>query len=263
MLITSLANPTIKMLRALRQRKARDEQGRYLIEGIRLVAEAIQCNAPLDMLIVAPELLTSAFAHELVANYAATGGRVLTVSAAVFASLAEKEHPQGIAAVGRIEYTALESFPMAQVGWIALVEVADPGNLGTILRTADSAGFSGVILVGATTDPFDPAAVRASMGALFSQRLARADWGHLVAWCRAHGIGLVGSSDRGALDYRTATYPRPLVLALGSEREGLSADQLANCDCVVRIPMRGRSDSLNLAVAAGVLMYEVTRHDDF
>lgn len=259
MLITSLANPTIKALRALRQRKTRDEQGRYLIEGIRLVAEAIQCRAPLDMLIVAPELLTSAFAHELVDNYAGSGGKVLTVSAEVFTSLAGKEHPQGIAAVGRIQYTPLAELPVANVGWVALVEVADPGNLGTVLRTADGAGFSGVILVGATTDPFDPAAVRASMGALFSQTVTRASWAELIAWCRARQITLVGSSDRGASDYRTTPYRQPLVLALGSERQGLSAEQLTDCDLVARIPMRGRSDSLNLAVAAGVLMYEITR----
>ncbi len=259
MLITSLANPTIKALRALRQRKARDEQGRYLIEGIRLVAEAIQCQAPLEMLIVAPELLTSAFARELAATYAAGGGRVLTVSAAVFASLAEKEHPQGIAAVGHIHYTPLARLPAAPIGWVALVEVADPGNLGTILRTADGAGFSGVVLVGATTDPFDPAAVRASMGAIFSQQIARATWDELAAWSRAQRLTLVGSSDQGATDYRAIAYPRPLALALGSERHGLSAAQLADCDLVARIPMRGRSDSLNLAVAAGVLMYEITR----
>lgn len=260
MLITSLANPTIKAIRALRQRKARDEQGRYLIEGIRLVAEAIRCKAPLDMLIVAPDLLTSTFAREIAADYAAHGGKVLTVSASVFASLAGKEHPQGLAAVGRIKYTPLAELPATETGWVALVEVADPGNLGTVLRTADGASFSGVILVGATTDPFDPEAVRASMGALFSQPIARASWTELVEWSRARQIALVGSSDRGAHDYRTAPYPQPLVLVLGSERQGLSVDQLAVCDLVVRIPMRGRSDSLNLAVAAGVLMYEITRH---
>ncbi|MBO9317999.1 MAG: RNA methyltransferase [Chloroflexus sp.] len=259
MIITSLANPTIKALRALKQRKARDEQGRYLIEGIRPVAEAIQCGAPLEMLIVAPDLLSSAFAHDVITTYAAEGGKILTVSAAVFTSLTEKEHPQGLAAVGYIRYTTLSELPPAAVGWVALVEVADPGNLGTILRTADGAGFSGVILVGTTTDPFDPAAVRASMGALFSQHIVRTDWRDLLAWCRQRQITLVGSSDRGACDYRTAPYSRPLVLVLGSERHGLSDEQLADCDLVVRIPMRGRSDSLNLAVAAGILMYEITR----
>lgn len=259
MIITSLANPTIKALRALKQRKARDEQGRYLIEGIRPVAEAIQCGAPLEMLIVAPDLLSSAFAHDVITTYAAEGGKILTVSAAVFTSLTEKEHPQGLAAVGYIRYTTLSELPPAAVGWVALVEVADPGNLGTILRTADGAGFSGVILVGTTTDPFDPAAVRASMGALFSQPIVRTDWRDLLAWCRQRQITLVGSSDRGACDYRTAPYSRPLVLVLGSERHGLSDEQLADCDLVVRIPMRGRSDSLNLAVAAGILMYEITR----
>lgn len=259
MMITSLANPTIKALRALRQRKARDEQGRYLIEGIRPVAEAIQCGAPLDMLVVAPELLNSSFAHELIDTYAAGGGKILTVSAAVFSSLADKDNPQGLAAVGRIHYTPLPNLSPAPVGWVVLVEVADPGNLGTILRTADGAGFSGVILVGATTDPFDPAAVRASMGALFSQQIARTSWPDLLTWARQHRIALVGSSDRGASDYRTTTYPRPLLLVLGSERHGLTDEQLAACDLVVRIPMRGRSDSLNLAVAAGILMYEATR----
>jgi TrmH family RNA methyltransferase len=259
MIITSLANPTIKALRALKQRKARDEQGRYLIEGIRPVAEAIQCGAPLEMLIVAPDLLSSAFAHDVITTYAAEGGKILTVSAAVFTSLTEKEHPQGLAAVGLIRYTPLSELPSATVGWVALVEVADPGNLGTVLRTADGAGFSGVILVGTTTDPFDPAAVRASMGALFSQPIVRTDWRDLLAWCRQRQITLVGSSDRGACDYRTAPYSRPLVLVLGSERHGLSDEQLADCDLVVRIPMRGRSDSLNLAVAAGILMYEITR----
>jgi TrmH family RNA methyltransferase len=259
MIITSLANPTIKALRALKQRKARDEQGRYLIEGIRPVAEAIQCGAPLEMLIVAPDLLSSAFAHDVITTYAAEGGKILTVSAAVFTSLTEKEHPQGLAAVGHIRYTPLSELPPATVGWVALVEVADPGNLGTVLRTADGAGFSGVILVGTTTDPFDPAAVRASMGALFSQPIVRTDWRDLLAWCRQRQITLVGSSDRGACDYRTAPYSRPLVLVLGSERHGLSDEQLADCDLVVRIPMRGRSDSLNLAVAAGILMYEITR----
>jgi len=259
MIITSLANPTIKALRALKQRKARDEQGRYLIEGIRPVAEAIQCGAPLEMLIVAPDLLSSAFAHDVITTYAAEGGKILTVSAAVFTSLTEKEHPQGLAAVGLIRYTPLSELPSATVGWVALVEVADPGNLGTVLRTADGAGFSGVILVGTTTDPFDPAAVRASMGALFSQPIVRTDWRDLLAWCRQRQITLVGSSDRGACDYRTSPYSRPLVLVLGSERHGLSDEQLADCDLVVRIPMRGRSDSLNLAVAAGILMYEITR----
>jgi len=259
MIITSLANPTIKALRALKQRKARDEQRRYLIEGIRPVTEAIQCGAPLEMLIVAPDLLSSAFAHDVITTYAAEGGKILTVSAAVFTSLTEKEHPQGLAAVGYIRYTTLSELPPAAVGWVALVEVADPGNLGTILRTADGAGFSGVILVGTTTDPFDPVAVRASMGALFSQPIVRTNWNDLLAWCRQQQITLVGSSDRGACDYRTAHYSRPLVLVLGSERHGLSDEQLADCDLVVRIPMRGRSDSLNLAVAAGILMYEITR----
>jgi len=142
---------------------------------------------------------------------------------------------------------------------VALDGVQYPGNLGTVLRTAEAVGAEGIVLLDRTADPYDPLAVRASLGALFALPLARADFADLVDWARQHGARLVGTSPRAAIDYRAARYARPLVLVLGGERSGLAPARLDACDEVVRIPMSGRGDSLNLAVAAGLLLYEAYR----
>lgn len=259
-MITSVTNPTIKRLRALRQRKARDESGLCLVEGIRPVAEALQSGAELEQLLVAPSLLRSAFAHELVAAQRAAGTPVLEVSPEVFASLAQKEGPQGLAAVVRQRFSRLAALPLdARLGPVALVEPADPGNLGTIIRTADAAGAAGVIILGPGADPYDPAALRASMGAAFSLPLVRTSWEQFVAWKQASGLPLIGTSDQASLDFQAVVYPQPAVLLMGSERAGLSPAQRARCDLMVAIPMHGQSDSLNLAVATGVMLYELLR----
>jgi RNA methyltransferase, TrmH family len=259
-MLTSLSNPTIKHIRALRQRKAREESGQCWIEGIRLVGEAVQAGAEIEHLVVAPDLLTSDFAHELLAAQAQAGVTYLEVSAEVFRSLSAKDGPQGIAAVVRQRWHSLATLPATNgIGYIALDAIADPGNLGTILRTADAVGTGGVILLGPTTDPYDPAAVRASMGALFAQPLVRSSFAELQAWARQRQFPLIGTSDRGPNHFQQVAYKLPAVLLMGSEREGLADEQLAACELVVHLPMAGRSDSLNLAVATGVMLYELLR----
>lgn len=259
-MITSHANPTIKALRALRRRKDREIQHRYLVEGIRPVAEAVQLQAPIELLVTAPELLNSDFAQQLVQDFARTGGTVIEVSTAVFTSLAEREHPQGLIAVVSSRLTQLAEITLdATALWLVLNDVADPGNLGTIMRSADATGVPGLILLGDSTDPFDPAAVRAGMGAHFNLRIVRCSWQEFYSWQQQHGYHLLGTSDQAAQDYRGLAPARPLLLMMGSERQGLRAEQLAACETVARIPMRGRSDSLNLAVATGVMLYELTR----
>jgi TrmH family RNA methyltransferase len=143
---------------------------------------------------------------------------------------------------------------------VALDAAQDPGNIGTILRTSDAVGGAGLLLLGQSADPYDPGALRASMGAIFSQRLVKTDFTQLLQWARQQHIPLVGTSDSASTDYRAAHYHQPTVLLMGSERAGLSQEQQAQCDLVVKIPMVGRSDSLNLAVATGVLLYELFRH---
>jgi TrmH family RNA methyltransferase len=258
--ITSPANPAVKQIRALRQRKERDAAGLCFVEGIRQVAEAVHSGAAVERLVVAPELLSSAFAQELVARQRAAGAPLLELSADVFAGLSQKDGPQGLAAVVRQRWADLAAARLAAPpGWVALVEPADPGNLGTIIRTADAVGAAGVILIGPGADPYDPAALRASMGAAFAVPLARCSWDEFAAWRRSAGAYLLGAADGAAAHFQSAAFPQPLVLLMGSERHGLSPAQQAACDQVVAIPMRGRADSLNLAVATGVMLYELLR----
>ncbi len=256
-MLTSRNNPTIKHIRALRQRKERESSGTFWIEGIRIVAEALQLGAAIEHIVVAPDQLHSAFGQQLVEQARAQGCTVIEVSAEVFASLSSKEGPQGLGAVVRQHWSALADISTTGLGWIALNAVSDPGNLGTILRTSDAVGASGVMLIGATTDPFDPGTVRASMGALFSQRLIRTTWAEFADWKAHSGWSVVGAADSASCDYQDYVYPQPLIVLMGSEREGLSLEQQALCDAMVSIPMVGRSDSLNLAVATSVLVYEV------
>lgn len=223
-----------------------------------MVAEALQLSAPVEVLIAAPDLLVSDFGRSLLDQAQEKGITTLEVSDEVFASLSVKEGPQGLAALVHEQWTSLDqSQPAPGDIWVALDTVADPGNLGTILRTGDAAGARGVILLDQSTDPYDPTALRASMGAVFAQQLIRATHSEFAGWQRRGGYIVVGTSDAAAVDYHHARYPNPVILLMGSERQGLSEGLLAMCSQVVRIPMAGRSDSLNLAVATGIVLYEV------
>lgn len=263
-LITSTANSHVKAIRALRHRKEREATGLAFVEGIRIVAEAFELNADIRTAVIAPDLLNSDFARDLAAKLRRAGILTLDVTPTVFAGLSVKEGPQGIGMVVAQRWGSLTDLdPNGDLCWVALDRVADPGNLGTILRTSDAVGGSGVILIGPSADPYDPAAVRASMGALFAQHLVRADAAELAAWKARHCCLLVGASGRSSVDFQAAHYIPPVVLLMGSEREGLSAEDLELCDLVVSLPMAGRSDSLNLAVATGVMLYEIfTRNRD-
>ena len=257
-IISSRSNPAIKAIRALAGRKQREQCGLFFVDGLHLVGAAVQQRAEIETCVVAPDLLTSAFGVDLVRTLAQHGAQVVDVTADVFHSLAAKEHAQGIGVVARQRWQSLaRARPEAGQCWVALDTVHYPGNLGTILRTCDAVGAAGVILLGNTTDPYDPAAVRASLGAIFSQRLARASFAEFAAWRRQHQLAVVGTSPAAALDYQAISYQAPLVLLMGSEPRGLAREQQALCDLVVHIPMVGHSDSLNLAVATGLMLYEV------
>ena len=258
MLISSRNNPTVKAIRALRDRKERQRTGLFFVEGIRIVGEAAQLGGEIESVIVAPDLLQSTFALDTVRGLK-DKAQIVEVSREVFESLSDKAGPQGLGAVIRQRWHPLSALAKqaAPQFFVALDSPQDPGNIGTILRTADSAGASGVILLGPSADPYDGSAVRASMGAIFAQPLARASVEEFAAWKRQYGFTVIGTSDKAALDYRACNYTAPLVLLMGSEREGLPNALAALCDTMVRIPMLGRSDSLNLAVATGVMLYAI------
>lgn len=260
-MITSTSNPAIKQIRRLAERKERQQTGLFYIEGLRIVGEAVDRGWKIVHLIASPELLSSLFGQQLIQKHRSAGGSVLEVSAEVFRSISAKDGPQGIGAVVEQRWSKLEqTAPKAKQLWVALDSIQDPGNLGAILRTLDAVGGRGVILLDQSTDPYDPAAVRGSMGAIFSLDLVKTSFPQFVEWIRYHHIPLIGTSDRAASDYHYADYPDRFILLMGSERQGLQEHHLALCDQVVRIPMLGRSDSLNLAVATAVILYEVYNH---
>ena len=258
LIISSITNSRIKYIRSLVHRSEREQAQLFFIEGIRIVAEAIQLHAEIQTLVYAPTLLKSSFGMELVRQQEQRGVSCLEVSADVFKSLSVKDGPQGLGAVVSQHWEHLHSIQGNEgLCWIALDSAQDPGNIGTILRTSDAVGAAGLLLLGSCADPYDAGALRASMGAIFSQRLVKTSFAEFVQWKRERGLTVIGTSDKGSEPYRTATYRRPLVLLMGSEREGLSQEQQAVCDAMVQIPMVGRSDSLNLAVATGVVLYEI------
>ena len=258
-LISSPSNPLIKQARALRQKKARDESGLFLVEGILHVGEAQQAGWEFDALLYAPERLKSDFGRGLVDECAAAGVRCQPVAEPAFQSFAEKENPQGIAALVRQKHRDRgEFFPSNFRFGAALVSPQDPGNIGTIFRTLDAVGADGLFLLDGGADPYHPSVVRASMGTMFWKPFAQCSFDEFLDWARPGGYRLIGTSAHGTRNYRDVRLDdRPAVLVFGSEQKGLAPAQSAACDELVALPMRGRATSLNLAVAAGILLYAV------
>jgi TrmH family RNA methyltransferase len=257
--LTNPRNPHIKQARALQQRKVRDETGLLVVEGIRHVGEAVEAKAPVEYICYAPELLESDFAYQLLERQMAEGLHCYALAPEVFRSLAEKENPQGILAVVRQPRHALADLRPDNFAWgVAVVSPQDPGNIGTILRTIDAVGASGLLLLDGGADPAHPNAVRASMGTQFWLPVVSASFAEFAAWAREHAYHVYGTTAHGSLDYRAAgAYERPGLLLLGTEQKGLLPEQLAVCEKVVRLSMAGRVSSLNLAVAAGVMLYQM------
>jgi RNA methyltransferase, TrmH family len=187
----------------------------------------------------------------------AAGVPCLAVSADVFATLADKEHPQGILAVIRQPDNRLDRLTPQNFPWgVALASPQDPGNIGTVMRTIDAVGASGLLLLDGGAEPYHPNAVRASMGTIFWYPMISASFADFVAWARHHSYTIYGTSSHATTDYRSLSqFSQPSLLLLGSEQKGLSPQQLQVCDCILSLPMRGHVSSLNLAVAAGVMLY--------
>jgi RNA methyltransferase, TrmH family len=264
--IASHKNPKIKQLRALHRRKERDETGLCVVEGLFHIGEALAAfeagaGPQLEYLCYAPELLTGGFGHELVARIENLGIPIFSTTADILAGAAGKENPQGILAVAHQRRIQLADLSPAEIPWaVALVAPQDPGNLGTILRTIDAVGASGLVLLDDSVDPYHPTALRAAMGVTFWRPVVRAPFSEFVTWSHHNGYHIYGTSAHGRVDYHSAGFESPLILLMGSEREGLTAEQAAICDDLLRLPMHGRVGSLNLAVATGIFLYEILQN---
>jgi RNA methyltransferase, TrmH family len=258
-LISSRANPRVREIRSLRDRKERERSGLFLAEGARVLAEALRADAEIETLIVAPDRL-SATETALAQEAAGRARGVLELTPAVFDAIAFREdEQQALAAVVRRRPDRLPAEPLGELCWVAVHAIQHPGNLGTLVRICDAVGGAGVILTGASTDPYHPIAVRGSLGAIFSQRIVETTAEEFGDWTRHYPCAVVGTSPGGELDYREARYEPPVVVLLGNERTGLTPEQQALCQQLVRIPMAGVVDSLNLTVAAGLVLYEISR----
>jgi TrmH family RNA methyltransferase len=252
--ITSRSNPLIKQVHALRQRKARDETEMFLVEGIHPVGEAIEAGWIIEAILYSPDTLTSKIAKNMLSKVDA---KIETVSATLMGSLSEKDNPQGILAVVHKQKSKLIDLDIIGCG-LAIVAPQDPGNVGTILRTLDAVKADVLFLLDGGVDPFHPTSVRASMGTLFWVPIIQTTFEEFLEWSRKNTIQLIGSSAHAELDYRKTEVDNAWILVLGSEQKGLSSEHIKACDITVSLPMRGRASSLNLAIAAGILLYQFT-----
>jgi TrmH family RNA methyltransferase len=258
-LITSLTNPTVKAVRGLHMRKEREESGLFLAEGLKIVIEAIDLGHAPHILMYGPDAGAHLVLQRAVRATRAAGGEVIEVNRDVLEKVSRRDNPQAVVAVFRQVYTPLVEVRAHDAPcWVALQAVRDPGNLGTIIRTADAAGCGGVILVGDCTDPYSVEAVRATMGSVFAIKIAKASVEEFLAWRKAWPGSVVGTLLSATADYRSADYRRPTMILMGNEQQGLPPDLAAACDVNVKIPMRGRADSLNLSVATGIMIYAAT-----
>jgi TrmH family RNA methyltransferase len=255
--ITAFSNPLVKQVRALRDKKHRREAGLFMAEGLRILTEAREAGRLPRILFYGAGTAHPLLAR-LVEDVEAAGGDVVETNADILHKLSGKDNPQTVLGVfEQFDLSLARIDRNAAPLWIVAQALRDPGNLGTILRTGDAVGAGGLILVDDCVDPFSVEAVRASMGALFTQRIAAARWDEFLAWLRAGEGQLVGTSLAADLDYQAPSYSRPAFILVGNEAQGLPAAYEAACDLLVRIPMMGKADSLNAAVAAAVMAYEV------
>ncbi|MBX7488419.1 RNA methyltransferase [Qipengyuania sp. GH25] len=256
--ITGFSNPTVKALRALREKKHRKASGRFLAEGLRLLTDARECGHVPETLVLAdrrdPHPLLSALEDAVESG----GGEVIETTPDILSKITGKDNPQAVAGVFAEFDTSLGALDRSRSDiWLVAQALRDPGNLGTMLRTGDAIGAGGVILIDDCADPFSVEAVRASMGAVFTQSIALARWDEFESWLRAGTGQLVAASLRDAQPYRSASYAAPCFVMVGNESRGLPEEYEMACDLRVTMPMKGRADSLNAAVAAAVLGYEV------
>ena len=252
--ITSFQNPLVKMIRSLAYKKYRKREGVFWAEGVRNTLEAIDNGWTIDTLVYSPDLLRSALARERIA---ASPLRKVSVDARVFERIAASELPQGLGAVVRLPERSLGDIPITTDTFVAVLEEPqDRGNVGAVVRTVGAAGGQGVILVGQAVDPYDPEALRTSMGATFSVPIVNCTADEFLSWTHTHRLYLMGTSAGAKAEFRHVDYPRPLGLVFGNERVGLSDTLQAAVDIMVNIPILGRANSLNLGASVPIVAYQ-------
>jgi TrmH family RNA methyltransferase len=250
-------DPRFLALRSLQTLPGRSRSRLYLIEGIRHVSRAVEHTA-LESIFLDPSSLSNHYGKKLARRLHKAGVPGIRLSCQLYRDLTLASDPQGIGAVLQQKWVSLNTVSAERNSlWVAAESIESPGNLGTIIRTAEAAGATGLFVLGPDCDPYDPATIRASMGSLFSQKLIKCSPHEFAGWAKSQRVAIVASSPTGLMDYKALRYRFPATIVIGSEKRGLSEHLLKCADFVVRIPMRGGCDSLNVAVASGILLFEM------
>ncbi len=256
--VTAYSNPLVRYARDLRDKRHRRESGQFLAEGLRILTEAREAGRVPRLLFFAAASAGHELVRALVIAVESAGGEAIETTPDILGKLSGKDNPQAVVGVFDVFEATLDGLDRRAANiWLVAERLRDPGNLGTILRTGDAVGAGGLILVGECVDPFSVEAVRASMGALFTVPVVRTEWAPFLHWLRGGPGQLVGLNLDTAVDYRSARYAAPTFLLTGNEAQGMPADYAAACDLLVKIPMLGKADSLNAAVATAVMAYQV------
>ena len=255
------ANPVLKEIQRLqRDRHYRDTQGAFFIEGVRNFVQVSDYHFEIDCIIYSEKLLTAPLARKLVRQFRRAGVPTERLSPEDFRTISKSHRASGVGAIVRQQWGTLKRVkPQTGLCWVVLDQVRSPGNFGTLVRTLEAVGGAGFILLNRSVDPYSPDTIRASMGAFFRQTFIRACYSELQSWLRKNGGYLIGASPDAAINFHECSYPNGTLIFLGEERQGLSDQQRSLCDALVKIPMTGKADSLNLGVAGSLLIYEVFR----
>lgn len=261
--ITSVQNPRVKGAAHLRDARHRRNQGRIIIDGLREIARAVAAGVPLIEVFVSEEKFDRIEALPEWIELSRCGAALFALPAEVFSKIAFGQREEGIVAVAERPQRKLDRLFVPAAPLVAILEeVEKPGNVGAVFRSADGAGLSAVIVAGRNPDLFNPNAIRASLGTVFTLPAAEAEPEEALAWARRQGWQIVAARVEGTVDYTAIDYRRPTAIVLGSEAEGLSPLWRADDIAAIRLPMRGSADSLNVSAAAAVLFYEALRQRD-
>ncbi len=258
--LSSLQNPRVKRLMKLRKRSQRDEEDVFLLEGYREMTRALACEWPIEELYFCPELFLGENEPELLEGMKEQGAKLFECSEAVFRKIAYRDRPDGLLAIAPQLHLGLGDIPDLENPFLlVLVGIEKPGNLGTMLRSADGAGVDAVILCESVTDVFNPNCVRASVGTLFSVPVIECDRKELMSWCQAQGVPLLAATPHTERKLTEMSLSGPVAVAMGSEMHGLPEVWMNEADVQVCLPMYGIADSLNVSSCAAILLYELRR----
>ncbi|SNZ20582.1 TrmH family RNA methyltransferase [Cohaesibacter gelatinilyticus] len=256
--ITAVSNQHIKDIRALERRRIRNQTGLFMAEGLQLVAFAVEAGWEVETLVYAKNIKTQPLVQQVAAKVHARGGLILEVSEQVLSKLTHRDNPQHVIGVFKQRYGELRQLSQIDGDMVVALEgIKDPGNLGTTIRTADAVGASAILLIGETTDPFSLEAVRATMGSVFHLDIYKCTREEFLSWRKSWPGDIVGTHLKGAVDYRKVSPKEPLMVMMGNEQSGLPDNMAESCNHLVKIPMAGKAESLNLAVSVGITLFRL------